>query len=163
MGGISSSVLAMRFSTRAMPTHGHATLSDSSPPDFDPVVHAEVQQAKRRWERCASVSSAWIAGSSPGNDERERTKEIRRRNADRRNECSAVANGHGRDCKRQAHIYRRSTVLVPRSLSSQGTQHQAFSSWDLAASLAGRRAGVTRPYLSQSSERSRAPVIVPRG
>ena len=100
----------------------------------------------------------------PGNDERERTKEIRRRNADRRNEYSAVANGHGRACKRQAHIYQRSTaVLVPRSLSSQGTQHQAFSSWDLAASLAGRRAGVTRPYLSQSSERSRAPVIVPRG
>jgi len=100
----------------------------------------------------------------PGNDERERTKKIRRRNADRRNEYSAVANGHGRACKRQAHIYRRSTaVLVPRSLSSQGTQHQAFSSWDLAASLAVRRAGVTRPYLSQSSERSRAPVVVPRG
>src|SRR6516165_11596943 len=33
----------------------------------------------------------------------------------------------------QAHIYRRSTaVLVPRSLSSQVTQHQAFASWDLA-------------------------------
>ena len=98
----------------------------------------------------------------PGNDERERTKKIRRRNADRRNEYSAVANGHGRDCKHQAHIYRRSTaVLVPRSLSSQGTQHQAFTSWDVAVSV--RRAGVTRPYLSQSSERSRAPVIVPRG
>ena len=52
---------------------------------LDPVVHAEEQQAKRRWKRRASVSSAWIAGSSPGNDERERTKEIRRRNADRRN------------------------------------------------------------------------------
>jgi len=60
------------------------------------VVHVEVQQAKRRWERWASATSAWIAGSSPGNDERERTKEIRRRNADRRNEYSAVANGHGR-------------------------------------------------------------------
>ena len=58
----------------------------------------------------------------------------------------------------QAHIYRRSTaVLVPRSLSSQGTQHQAFSSWDLAASLAGGRAGVTRPCLSQSSEFSSRP------
>jgi hypothetical protein len=35
---------------------------------------------------------------------------------------------------RQAHIYRRSTAaLVPRSLSSQGTQHQAFASWDVAA------------------------------
>ena len=35
---------------------------------------------------------------------------------------------------RGQHIYRRSTaVLVPRSLSSQGTQHQAFASWDVAA------------------------------
>ena len=34
--------------------------------------------------------------------------------------------------ERQAHIYRRSTaVLVPRSLSSQGTQHQAVPSWDV--------------------------------
>src|SRR5215472_12177758 len=46
--------------------------------------------------------------------------------------------------KREAHIYRRSTaVLVPRSLSSQGIQHQACSSWDLAARLRPvRRAGV---------------------
>src|SRR6516165_11957757 len=88
--------------------------------------YAKLQQAKRRWERWASATSAWIAGSSPGNDERERTKEIRRRNADRRNEYSAVANGHGRDCKRQAHIYRRSTaVLVPRRPSWQGTPQKA--------------------------------------
>src|SRR6516162_9558119 len=105
-----------------------------------------------------------LPGLRPAMTKGNELKEIRRRNADRRNEYSAVANGHGRACKRQAHIYRRSTaVLVPRSLSSQGTQHQAFSSWDLAASLAVRRAGVTRPYLSQSSERSRAPVVVPRG
>jgi hypothetical protein len=35
------------FSTRAMAS----AFSDSSPPDFDPVVHAEGQHAKRRWER----------------------------------------------------------------------------------------------------------------
>src|SRR5215472_2516701 len=112
----------MRFRIRAMKRSrsGHSLT-------LDPVVHAEEQQAKRRWKRRASVSSAWIAGSSPGNDERERTKEIRRRNADRRNEYSAVANGHGRACKRQAHSYRRSTaVLVPRSLSSQGDSAPGF-------------------------------------
>ena len=56
-------------------------------------------------KRLTCFTAAWIAGSSPGNDERERTKEIRRRNADRRNEYSAVANGHGRACKRPgAHL-----------------------------------------------------------
>jgi len=83
------------------------------------VVHAEVQQAKRRWERWASATSAWIAGSSPGNDERERTKEIRRRNADRRNEYSAVANGHGR-----ARSARRTSIGVPPRFSSQGVFHR---------------------------------------
>ena len=68
-----------------------------------------------------------------GHDEEknERDSEAKRRQTQW--SYSAVADGHGRACKRQAHIYRRSTaVLVPRSLSSQGTQHQAFASWDLA-------------------------------
>src|SRR5262249_52748405 len=64
---------------------------DSSPPGFDPVVHAEVQQAKRRWERRASETSAWIAGHrrnevtpfcerlSPGNDERKNERERTKR------------------------------------------------------------------------------------
>src|SRR5690242_17682733 len=54
----------------------------------------------------------------------------------------------------EAHIYRRSTAaLVPGSLSSQGTQHQASASWDAAEGWWPlRRAGVTRLYLSQSSE-----------
>ena len=98
-----------------MPSHSQRL----SPPGFDPVVHAEEQQAKRRWKRRASVSSAWIAGSSPGNDERERTKEIRRRNADRRNEYSAVANGHGR-----ARSARRTSIGVPPRFSSQGVFHR---------------------------------------
>ena len=69
-----------------------------------------------------------------GKDEREKTKEkIRRRNADRRNELICRALRTRPRLKREAHIYRRSTaVLVPRSLSSQGTQHQAFASWDVA-------------------------------
>ena len=61
-----------------------------------------------------------------GHDEEknERDSEAKRRQTQW--SYSAVADGHGRACKRQAHIYRRSTaVLVPRSLSSQGTQHQA--------------------------------------
>ena len=62
---------------------------------------------------------------------------------------SAVPYGRGRACKRQAHDCRRSTaVLVPRSLSSQGTQPQAM--------LPGTRpvclTGFPRPCLSQSSD-----------
>ena len=109
----------MRFSTRAMPSRGHATVSHSSPPGFDPVVHAEVQQAKRRWERCASATSAWMPGSSPGMTKK-RTKEIRRRNADRRNghilpwltATAAPANG------------RRTSIGVPPRFSSQGVFHR---------------------------------------
>jgi hypothetical protein len=68
--------------------------------------------------------------------------------------------GHGRACKRQAHIYRRSTaVLVPRSLSSQGTQHQAFASWDPACPLSGRYPPLPIPV----QRADRASVVVPRG
>src|SRR5215467_13299053 len=61
-------------------------------------------------------------------------KKIRRRNADRRKALLPCLTGTAAPQKREAHIYRRSTaVLVPRSVSSQGTQHQAFASWDVAA------------------------------
>jgi hypothetical protein len=48
-----------------MKRHGHATLWLVTT-GLDPVVHAEVQQAKRWWERCVSATSAWMPGSSPG-------------------------------------------------------------------------------------------------
>src|SRR5262249_17208796 len=72
------------------PSYGKRIL-DSSPPGFDPVVHAEVQQAKRRWECRASETSAWIAGHrrnevtpfcerlSHGNDERKNERERTKR------------------------------------------------------------------------------------
>jgi hypothetical protein len=51
-----------------------------------PVVDAELPRPSAGGVRFASVTSAWIAGSSPANDEwKERKKKIRRRNADRRN------------------------------------------------------------------------------
>jgi hypothetical protein len=48
-----------------MKRHGHATLWLVTT-GLDPVVHTEVQQAKRWWERCVSATSAWMPGSSPG-------------------------------------------------------------------------------------------------
>ena len=74
---------------------------------------------------------------------------------------SAVPTGTAAPQKREAHIYRRSTaVLVPRSLSSQGTQHQAFASWDVAArvSLSVERAlpAPTCPSPARPSQPSRS-------
>jgi hypothetical protein len=48
-----------------MKRHGHAALWLVTT-GLDPVVHTEVQQAKRWWERCVSATSAWMPGSSPG-------------------------------------------------------------------------------------------------
>src|SRR6516162_6994202 len=68
---------------------------------LDPVVHSDSSLTNAG----GSAAPAQLPHGLPGNDERERTKEIRRRNADRRNEYSAVANGHGRACKRPgAHL-----------------------------------------------------------
>src|ERR1700745_474761 len=105
-------------------------------------------------KRLICFTSAWIAGSSPamtnGTNGKERKKRFGGETpTDARFFCRA--GGHGR-CPhpnppplagggngRGQHIYRRSTaVLVPRSLSSQGTQHQAFASWDAASLLSGR-------------------------
>src|SRR5207248_7959222 len=59
-------------------------------------------------------------------DERVRRKN-RKQNADRRNSYSAAPTGAAAPLSGEAHIYRRSTtVLAPRSLSSQGTQPQAM-------------------------------------
>ena len=81
-------------------------------------------------------------------------KKYRRRNADRRNAYSAVASATAAPLSGEAHIYRRSTAaLVPRSLSSQGTQLQARlpGTWRghvLRILLSGRYP----PCLSQSSD-----------
>src|ERR1700752_3833253 len=77
---------------------------------------------------------------------------------------SAVLYGHGRASIREAHIYRRSTAaLVPRSLSSQGTQHQAFTSWDLAARVGLSVERALPAPTCPSPANKRAPVVVPGG
>jgi hypothetical protein len=116
-------------------------------------------------KRLICFTATWIAGSSPAMTRKERTKKIRRRNADIRNELICRALRTRPRLKREAHIYRRSTaVLVPRSLSSQGTQHQAFASWDVANRVLLRPLSGRYPPLPVPVQRShRAPVVVPRG
>src|SRR5690349_4961581 len=121
-------------------------------------------------KRLICFTAAWMPGAfklktalrafCPGMT-KERTKEkISEAKRRQTQGSSTVPDGHGRAPNRGAHIYRRSTaVLVPRSLSSQGTQHQAFASWDAASLLSGRY-----PPLPIPVQRShRAPVVVPRG
>ena len=111
------------FSRRAFaPELCHATvtaLSDSSPPDFDPVVHAEATRPNAGGSACASEASAWIAGSSPAMT-KERTEERKRFGGetptDARLFCRAFV--HGR-----ASSVRRTTVGVPPRFSSQGVFH----------------------------------------
>ena len=112
------------FSRRAFaPELCHATvtaLSNSSPPDFDPVVHAEATRPNAGGSACASEASAWIAGSSPAMT-KERTEERKRFGGetptDARLFCRAF--GHGR-----ASSVRRTTVGVPPRFSSQGVFHR---------------------------------------
>ena len=120
------------------PSYG-TPLSEVVTTGLDPVVHAEATRPNAGGSACASEASAWMPGigersdavlrtAMPGHDEEKngRTKKIRRRNADRRN-CLILPCRRARPrLKREAHDCRRSTaVLVPRSLSSQGTQPQA--------------------------------------
>src|SRR6516225_2306917 len=102
-----------------MKRHGHATLRARH---HRTLIRWSIRTSSRQTlggKRLTCFTAAWIAGSSPGNDERERTKEIRRRNADRRNEYSAVANGHGRTWSA-----RRTSIGVPPRFSSQGVFHR---------------------------------------
>jgi hypothetical protein len=85
------------------------------------VVHAELQQANARWEALDMLHCRMDCRIKSGNDEgkNERKGFGGETPTDARLFCRGI--GHGRACKRQAHIYRRSTaVLVPRSLSSLG-------------------------------------------
>src|SRR5262249_32692225 len=95
----------------------------------------------------------------------ERTKKTRRRNADRRNALLPCLTGTAAPLSGEAHIYRRSTaVLVPRSVSSQGTQHQAFASWDLAERLVAPPSSGRYPPLPVPVQRGdRGLVVVPGG
>ena len=133
----------MRLRTRAMPRQV-TRLSDSSPPDFDPVVHAELQQ-----QMPVEAFARSSFGTDDERNERERTKE----NIGGETPTDAMRILPCRRArprlKREAHDCRRSTaVLAPRSLSSQGTQPQAMFPGTRPLCMTG----FPRPCLSQSSE-----------
>src|SRR5689334_21066069 len=85
-----------------------------------------MRRARAPVEALCQRSFRMDARVKPGHDdEEERTKmsEAKRRQTQG---SSAVASATAAPLSGEAHIYRRSTaVLVPRSLSSQGTQPQA--------------------------------------
>jgi hypothetical protein len=139
----------MRLRIRAMKLHGHA-LFDSSPPDFDPVVHADVTPRAPGGKRCASETSAWIAGSSLAMTKENERKKYRRRNADRRNPYSAVPYGHGR-----ASNVRRTSIGVPPRFSPQGVFHRKGLSTRLLLP------GTWRPGLACPSSGRYPPLPVP--
>jgi hypothetical protein len=95
---------------------------------LDAVVHAELPHASAGGKHRASRLAC---------DERtERTKEKnQKQNADRRNGIFAGTIGPGRACKRQAHIYRRSTaVLSPKESFIARDAASGHASWDAADS-----------------------------
>src|ERR1700745_4083325 len=114
----------MRLHIRAMPRHAHATLSIVTTGHSRsqngvlrtpmPVVHAEFEQANARWEALCKRKFCMDCRIKSGNDEwneRERTKKIRRRKADRRNWLSPAPYGPGR-----APIGGRPSIGVPPRL-----------------------------------------------
>jgi hypothetical protein len=151
----------MRLRIRAMKRHGHA-FSDSSPPDFELVVHADVTPTYAGGLRCECVASAWMPGigewndavprtAMPGNDERERTKEKNSEAKRRQTQgSSTVPHGHGR-----AWIARRTSIGVPPRLSSQGVFHRRGLSTRLLLP------GTWRPGLACPSGGRYPPLPVP--
>ena len=122
------------------------------------MKRSEIRGNRRRFDHAPGLHFV-----PSGLRKNERKAKSRKQNADRRNWYSAVASATAAPPDGEAHIYRRSTaVLVPRSLSSQGTQPQA------------RLPGTRRDTFCASFERAlpapacpspaiapRAPVIVP--
>jgi hypothetical protein len=152
------------------------TLSDSSPPN---LIRWSMQTCRRQTlggKRSMCFTAAWMPGAfklktalrafCPGMT-KERTKKDSEAKRRQTQGSSAAPDGHGR-CPhpnpppacgggngRGQHIYRRSTAaLVPRSLSSQGTQHQAFASWDAASLLSGRYPPLPIPVQRSIAPRS---------
>src|ERR1051325_9608909 len=98
--------------------HGHVTLRIVTT-GLDPVVHAVATRPERRWERCASEASAWIAGSKSGNDEWVRTKKSE---AERRQTqcvfCRAVR------ARPRLSAERRTSICGPPRFSPPGAFHR---------------------------------------
>jgi len=89
------------------------------------VVYADLPPVSAGGLRFVSVAFAWIAGSSPAmtKERTERTNE-KRFGGETPTDAMVVfcrADGHGRVCKRQAHIYRRSTAESASSAWTTGS------------------------------------------
>jgi len=85
------------------------------------MKRSEIRGNRRRFDHAPGLHFV-----PSGLRKNERKAKSRKQNADRRNWYSAVASATAAPPDGEAHIYRRSTaVLVPRSLSSQGTKPQA--------------------------------------
>jgi hypothetical protein len=154
------------FYTRAMPSH----CLESSPPD---LIRWSMQSSSRQMlggKRLAGFTAVWIAGSSPamtkemvGKNERKRRKN-RKQNADRRNGVFAGSIGPGRACKRQAHIYRRSTaVLSPKESFIARDAASGHASWDVVDSALSFERALPAPACPSPANAPRTPVIVPAG
>ena len=168
----------MRLRIRAMGGHGHATHSDSSPPD---VAFAErrpsdacaggrcgLHAPERRWKRCTNVTSAWIAGSSPAMTKKGRGKHQRKRfGGETPTDAIRILpglTGPAAPWIAKAHIYRRSTaVLVPRSLSSARDSAPGQASCDVAGTRFAHpfERALPAPACPSPAIAPRAPVVVP--
>src|SRR6516225_12306829 len=130
----------------------------------DPVVHADVRPTKRRWSALYKRDICMDCRIKFGNDERKgerkKTSEAKRRQT-QLVFCRALR-AQPR-LERQAHIYRRSTtVIVPRSLSSQGTQPQArLPGTRRDTFCASFERALPAPACPSPAKAPRAPVVVP--
>src|SRR5690242_9521500 len=97
-----------------MPSHCHRLVTTG----LDPVVHAVATRPERRWERCASVASAWIAGSKSGNDEGKNEKIGSRMPTD------AMRILPGLRARPRLSAERRTSIGVPPRFSPQGVFHR---------------------------------------
>src|SRR6516165_3916189 len=92
-------------------------LSDSSPPGFDPVVHAETTRLNAGGSAVPAKLLHGLPDQSPaktnGKERKKNKKKIRRRNTDRRNEYSAVPTGPAAPANG-----RRTSIGVPPRFSS---------------------------------------------
>ena len=124
-----------------------------------PVVHADVPQANARWKALFQRDFGMDCRIRSGNDEREeRKKKYRRRNADRRKALLPCLTGTAAPGAPGAHLSAFHRGSRPKE--SFIARDSAPGFYFLGRGGQGwpvRRAGVTRSYLSQSSE-----VIAPR-
>ena len=122
------------------------------------MKRSEIRGNRRRFDHAPGLHFV-----PSGLRKNERKAKSRKQNADRRNWYSAVASATAAPPDGEAHIYRRSTaVLVPRSLSSQGTQPQArLPGTRRDTFCASFERALPAPACPSPAKAPRAPVVVP--